>query len=107
VSAAQAFITRFDASNSRHDLPVKSRILMRKYFDRKEARKYDIYCQFGLIAADEAVKDAAFNMEKLDQYTLGVIMASGVGGLDTLISEVKIFWKGDGTPRFNPFFIPK
>lgn len=101
-------ITRFDASKfkTRFACEVKN-FNAEDYFDRKEVRKYDIYSHFGLIAADEAVKDAAFNMEKLDHNRVGVIMASGIGGLDTLINEVKNFLEGDGTPRFNPFFIPK
>ena len=80
-------ITRFDASKlkTRFACEVKN-FKPENYFDRKEARKYDIYSHFGLIAADEAVKDAAFNMEKLDHNRVGVIMASGIGGLDTLIS---------------------
>jgi len=101
-------ITRFDVSKfkTRFACEVKN-FNVENYFDRKEARKYDIYSQFGLIAADEAVKDAAFNMEKLDHNRVGVIMSSGIGGLDTLINELKNFLEGDGTPRFNPFFIPK
>jgi 3-oxoacyl-[acyl-carrier-protein] synthase II len=77
------------------------------FFDRKEARKYDICSQFGLISADEAVKDAGFDMEKLNRYRVGVIWASGIGGLETFYTEVAGFATGDGTPRFNPFFIPK
>jgi 3-oxoacyl-[acyl-carrier-protein] synthase II len=101
-------ITRFDATKfkTRFACEVKG-FNAENYFDRKEARKYDIYSHFGLISADEAVKDAAFDMTKLDLNRVGVIMASGIGGLDTLISEVSGFLQGDGTPRFNPFFIPK
>jgi 3-oxoacyl-[acyl-carrier-protein] synthase II len=101
-------ITRFDASKfkTRFACEVKA-FNPENYFDRKEARKYDIYSQFGLICADEAINDAGFDMSKLDHNRVGVIMASGIGGLDTLISEVSGFLQGDGTPRFNPFFIPK
>lgn len=101
-------ITRFDVTKfkTRFACEVKN-FNPENYFDRKEVRKYDIYSHFGLIASDEAVKDAGFNMEKLDHNRVGVIMSSGIGGLDTLISEVKNFLEGDGTPRFNPFFIPK
>ena len=77
------------------------------YFERKEARKMDRYCQFALIAADEAVKDAGINNESIDHDRVGVIFASGIGGLITFQEEVVNFASGDGTPRFNPFFIPK
>jgi 3-oxoacyl-[acyl-carrier-protein] synthase II len=77
------------------------------YFDRKEARKMDRYCQFALIASDEAVKDAGITKENVDPDRVGVIFASGIGGLITFQEEVINFASGDGTPRFNPFFIPK
>jgi 3-oxoacyl-[acyl-carrier-protein] synthase II len=77
------------------------------YFDRKEARKHDRYAQFGLIAADQAVEDSNLTAEGIDKDKVGVIWASGIGGLDTFHNEVENFVKGDGTPRFNPFFIPK
>ena len=107
VSGARP-ITRFDVTKfkTRFACEVKG-FNPENYFDRKEVRKYDIYSHFGLISADEAVKDAGFDMSKLDGNRVGVIMASGIGGLDTLISEVSNFLQGDGTPRFNPFFIPK
>ncbi len=78
-----------------------------EYLDRKEARKMDRYCQFALIASDEAVKDAGINKENVDPDRVGVIFASGIGGLITFQEEVINFASGDGTPRFNPFFIPK
>lgn len=77
------------------------------YLDRKEARKMDRYCQFALIASDEAVKDAGITQENVDPDRVGVIFASGIGGLITFQEEVVNFASGDGTPRFNPFFIPK
>jgi 3-oxoacyl-[acyl-carrier-protein] synthase II len=77
------------------------------YLDRKEARKIDRYCQFALIASDEAVKDAGISKENVDPDRVGVIFASGIGGLITFQEEVTNFVLGDGTPRFNPFFIPK
>jgi len=77
------------------------------YLDRKEARKIDRYCQFALIASDEAVKDAGISRENVDVDRVGVIFASGIGGLITFQEEVTAFALGDGTPRFNPFFIPK
>ena len=77
------------------------------YLDRKEARKMDRYCQFALIASDEAVKDAGISKDNVDPDRVGVIFASGIGGLITFQEEVINFASGDGTPRFNPFFIPK
>jgi 3-oxoacyl-[acyl-carrier-protein] synthase II len=77
------------------------------HFDRKEARKFDRYAQFGMVAAMEAVKDSGLNSEALDGDKIGVIWASGIGGLRTFHDEVAAFTKGDGTPRYNPFFIPK
>ena len=77
------------------------------YFDRKEARKMDRYCQFALIASDEAVKDAGITKDNVNPDRVGVIFASGIGGLITFQEEVLNFASGDGTPRFNPFFIPK
>lgn len=77
------------------------------YFDRKELRKHDRYAQFGIIAADEAVKDSGLNSEAIDGNGVGVIWASGIGGIKTFHDEVTGFARGDGTPRYNPFFIPK
>ena len=77
------------------------------YLDRKEARKIDRFSQFALIASDEAVKDAGISKENVDVDRVGVIFASGIGGLITFQEEVINFATGDGTPRFNPFFIPK
>ena len=77
------------------------------YFDRKEARKLDRFAQFALIASDEAVKDAGISKDNVDPDRVGVIFASGIGGITTFQDDVMEFAKGDGTPRFNPFFIPK
>ena len=77
------------------------------YFDRKEVRKLDLYAQFALIAADEAVKDSKLDLEKVDHDAAGVIWGSGIGGIETFLNEVKGYVQGDGTPRFSPFFIPK
>ncbi|NDE09091.1 MAG: beta-ketoacyl-[acyl-carrier-protein] synthase II [Chitinophagia bacterium] len=77
------------------------------YLDRKEARKIDRFTQFAIIASDEAVKDAGINKDNVDVDRVGVIFASGIGGLITFQEEVLNFASGDGTPRFNPFFIPK
>lgn len=78
-----------------------------KVIDRKEARKMDEFAQYAVAVADEAVKDAGINPEALDVDRIGVIWGSGIGGLISFQHEVSEFAKGDGTPRFNPFFIPK
>jgi 3-oxoacyl-[acyl-carrier-protein] synthase II len=77
------------------------------YFDRKEANKLDLYAQFALIAAGEAVTDSALDLEKVDKDRIGVIWASGIGGLYTFYDSIRQYVLGDGTPRFSPFFIPK
>ena len=77
------------------------------YLERKEARKLDRFTQFALIASDEAVKDASISAENVNPDRVGVIFASGIGGIKTFQDDVMEFAKGDGTPRFNPFFIPK
>ncbi len=101
-------ITKFDASKfkTRFACEVKG-FNPGDYFDRKEVRKYDLYTHYGIIASDEAIKDAGIDQASIDKTRVGVIWASGIGGLDTLISEVTGFLKGDGVPRYNPFFIPK
>jgi 3-oxoacyl-[acyl-carrier-protein] synthase II len=102
------FIKQFDCSKfkTRFACEVKD-FDPTTYLDRKEARKIDRYCQFALIASDEAVKDAGITKENADGDRVGVIFASGIGGLITFQEEVINFANGDGTPRFNPFFIPK
>lgn len=101
-------ITRFDASKFKTQFACEVKNLdMNLYFDRKEVRKYDLYAQFALIAADQAVTDSGINSESVDKERVGVIWASGIGGLETFENEIISFAKGDGTPRFNPFFIPK
>jgi len=78
-----------------------------QYLDKKESRKVDRYTQIALAASDEAIKDAGIDKEKMDPDRIGVVFASGIGGLITFQEEVINFSRGDGTPRFNPFFIPK
>ncbi|QNJ97575.1 beta-ketoacyl-ACP synthase II [Constantimarinum furrinae] len=77
------------------------------HFDRKEARKLDRFAQYALVSSDEAIEDAGFNLDEIDKFRVGVIWGAGIGGLETFQNEVINFAKGDGTPRFNPFFIPK
>lgn len=78
-----------------------------QYFDKKEARKLDRFTQTALVAADEAVRHAGLENAGIDSDRVGVIHSSGIGGLKSLCDELKIFYTGDGTPRFNPFFVPK
>ena len=77
------------------------------FFDRKEARKLDKFAQYAMVAADEAIEDAKLNHDSLDKFRVGVIWGAGIGGLETFQNEVLNFAAGDGSPRFNPFFIPK
>lgn len=78
-----------------------------QFFDRKEARKMDRFTQYAMVAADEAILDSKLDLEKVDKDRVGVIWGAGIGGLETFQNEVLNFAEGDGTPRFNPFFIPK
>ena len=102
------WISRFDAEKfkTRFACEVKS-FDPNDYFDRKEARKMDIFTQFAMIAADEAMADANFDLEKTDLNRFGAIFGSGIGGLTVFFEQVREFHQGEGTPRFNPFFIPK
>ena len=101
-------IRQFDASKFKTQFACEVKDFdATTYFDRKEARKMDRYCQFALVASDEAVKDAGITAENVNPDRVGVIFASGIGGLITFQEEVTNFALGDGTPRFNPFFIPK
>ncbi|MBU1370389.1 MAG: beta-ketoacyl-ACP synthase II, partial [Bacteroidetes bacterium] len=107
VSGA-ADITRFDHSRFKTHFACEVKGYdWKDYFDRKDVRKYDLFAQFGLIAAEEAIADSGMNAENTDLNEVGVIWSSGIGGLATFFDEVAAFTKGDGTPRFNPFFIPK
>ena len=107
VSGAAA-ITRFDASKfkTRFACEVKG-FNIEDYFDKKEARKLDTYSWYGIAASVQAVADSGIDAEGIDKNEIGVIWGSGIGGLDTFQNETFAFAKGDGTPRFNPFFIPK
>ena len=107
VSGAD-FIKQFDCSKfkTRFACEVKD-FEPTQYLDKKEARKIDRFTQFALIVSDQAMKDAGLNKESINADRAGVIFASGIGGLITFQEEVVGFAQGDGTPRFNPFFIPK
>lgn len=77
------------------------------FIDRKEARRMDKFTQYAIVASDEAIKDAGITADNIDKYRVGVIWGAGIGGLETFQDEVLNYAKGDGTPKFNPFFIPK
>lgn len=107
VSGAD-FITQFDASKfkTRFACEIKN-FEPTNFLDRKEARKMDRFTQVAIVASDQAVQDAGISAENVNPDRVGVVFASGIGGLITFQEEVTNFAKGDGTPRFNPFFIPK
>lgn len=107
VSGAD-FITLFDAGKFKTRFACELKNFdATSYLDRKEARKMDRFTQTAIVASDEAVKDAGISSENVNLDRVGVIFGSGIGGLITFQEEVTAFAKGDGTPRFNPFFIPK
>ena len=107
VSGA-APITYFDATKfkTRFACELKN-FEITEFMGRKEARKMDKFTQYAMVAADEAVLDSQLDLEKIDKNRVGVIWGAGIGGLETFQNEVLNFASGDGTPRFNPFFIPK
>lgn len=96
---AEKFKTRFACEVKNYD-PAQ-------YFDRKEVRKYDLFTQYALIAATQAVEDSALDLETVDKEQVGVIWSSGIGGLKSFFDECLGYAAGDGTPRFSPFFIPR
>lgn len=101
-------ITHFDASKFKTQFACEIKNFdITAFIDRKEARKMDKFAQYAIVASDEAIKDAGLDFDKLDKDRIGVIWGAGIGGLETFQDEVLDFAKGDGTPRFNPFFIPK
>jgi 3-oxoacyl-[acyl-carrier-protein] synthase II len=107
VSGA-APITRFDASKFKTQFACEVKnFRIEDYIDRKESRKMDPFCHYAVVASDEAMADSGLQPSDYDPTKFGVILGSGIGGLLTFQEEVRDFYKGDGTPRFNPFFIPK
>ncbi|MFN8289356.1 MAG: beta-ketoacyl-ACP synthase II [Chitinophagaceae bacterium] len=107
VSGAD-MITLFDASKFRTKFACEVKGFdATKYLDRKEARKIDRFTQFALVVSDQAMADAGLSKDTINPDRVGVVFASGIGGLITFQHEVTDFARGDGTPRFNPFFIPK
>jgi 3-oxoacyl-[acyl-carrier-protein] synthase II len=106
--SGSAPITYFDASKFKTQFACELKGYdPNDHFDRKEARKMDRFTQYAMVASDEAIDDAGFELDTLDKTRVGVIWGAGIGGLETFQNEVLNFAAGDGTPRFNPFFIPK
>ncbi|HMC85132.1 MAG TPA: beta-ketoacyl synthase N-terminal-like domain-containing protein, partial [Chitinophagaceae bacterium] len=104
-------ITKFDTSKFKTHFACEVKgFNAETYIDKKEIKKYDLFTQYAIAATDEAIKDAGLDfaaMKEEQRYDIGVIWASGNGGIGTFEEQLKEFHTGDGTPRFNPYFIPK
>jgi 3-oxoacyl-[acyl-carrier-protein] synthase II len=101
-------ITKFDTTNYKTKFACELKNYNPEdYFEKKEMRKMDGFCHYALITTDEAIKDAGINFDMLNRDRIGVIWGTGNGGFFTFEEQIMEFAKGDGTPRFNPFFIPK
>ena len=101
-------ITYFDTSKFKTNFACELKEFdALNHFDRKEARKLDKFAQYAVVCSDEALLDSGINLDKIDRTRAGVIWGSGIGGFETIQNEMINFSEGDGTPRFNPFFIPK
>lgn len=107
VSGA-APITHFDATKfkTRFACEVKN-FTVTDFMNRKDARKMDKFTQYAMVASDEAIADSGLDLDTINKLRVGVIWGAGIGGLETFQNEVLNFASGDGTPKFNPFFIPK
>ena len=101
-------ITRFDTEKFKTKFACEIKGYdSSKYFDRKEANKLDLFAQYALIASDEAIADSGLILDKINKERVGVIWASGIGGIETFYLTIKSYIEGDRNPRFSPFFIPK
>ena len=101
-------ITKFDASKFRTRFACELKNFdVTKFIPRQDARRMDQFTQYAVVAADEAIVDSGLDLENIDKNKVGVIWGSGIGGLKTFEEEMIYFGKGDGTPKINPFFIPK
>lgn len=102
------WITHFDTSKFKTKFACEVKNFdPKEHFDRKELRKLDLYSQYAMVAVKEALGDCGIDLDSIDRTRAGVIWGSGIGGINTFLEEVRNFVKGDGTPKFNPFFIPK
>ena len=100
-------ITHFDTTKFKTKIACEIKGFdISEFYDRKEAKRFDVFAQYAMVAADEAIRNANFN-ESLNKDRVGVIFSSGIGGLRMIEEEYSQYYKGDGTPRFSPFFIPK
>lgn len=100
-------ITHFDTTKFKTQIACEIKGFdISEFYDRKEAKRFDVFAQYAMVAADEAVRNANFN-DTLNKDRVGVIFSSGIGGLRMIEEEYSQYYKGDGTPRFSPFFIPK
>lgn len=106
VSGA-APITKFDAAKFKTRFACEVKGFAPQIFDNKEIRKYDLYTQYALVSADEAIRQSGVDFEQCNRNRVGVIWGAGDGGVSSFEAQVKEYYAGDGTPRFNPFFIPK
>ena len=101
-------ITYFDASKFKTQFACELKDFdPLNFFEKKHIRKYDRFTQYALVSTEEAVIDSGINLDKVDKDNIGVIWGSGIGGLETFQNEIIEFQKGNGIPRFNPYFIPK
>ena len=107
VSGA-APVTHFDASNFKTQFACEVKNFdPTEFINKKEVRRMDRFAQYALVTSDEALKDSGLDLESIDKLRVGVVWGAGIGGLETFQQEVTAYAQGDGTPRFNPFFIPK
>lgn len=101
-------ITRFDSSKFKTRIACEVKDYdPQNFFDRKESRKLDLFTQFAIVASDEAIQDSEITKDNTDLNEVGVVFGSGVGGINSFYEEVAAYATGDGTPRYNPFIIPK
>jgi len=106
--SGSAPITRFDASGFKTQFACELKGFdVTQVIDRKEARKMDLYTQYGVCASDEAIKDSGLDLDTIDPFKVGVLWGTGQGGFPTFEEEMKGYVNGGGSPRFNPFFMPK
>lgn len=103
-----ATITRFDASLFRTQFACELKDFnITDHLDKAELKRTDTFTQYALVAADEAIKDSGFDLSKMDPFDVGIIWGSGQGGMETFEEQVTEYAKGNGQPRFSPFFVPK
>ncbi|MEM9052699.1 MAG: beta-ketoacyl-ACP synthase II [Bacteroidota bacterium] len=101
-------LTKFDASKFKTNFACEVKgFSVEGIIERKEARKMDLFTQYAMVASEQALKDSGINLDSIDPTKAGVVLGSGIGGMNTTMAQITEFAHGDGTPRFNPFFIPK